>query len=54
MTMASRIELYYWPTIQGRGEFVRLLHALPVAVDAGDAPGGDSAGRDATAKKLED
>jgi glutathione S-transferase len=21
---ASRIELYYWPTIQGRGEFVRL------------------------------
>jgi glutathione S-transferase len=23
--MASRIELYYWPTIQGRGEFVRLL-----------------------------
>jgi glutathione S-transferase len=21
----SRIELYYWPTIQGRGEFVRLL-----------------------------
>jgi len=23
--MPSRIELYYWPTIQGRGEFVRLL-----------------------------
>jgi glutathione S-transferase len=22
---ATRIELYYWPTIQGRGEFVRLL-----------------------------
>src|SRR5207249_6120936 len=20
-----RVELYYWPTIQGRGEFVRLL-----------------------------
>lgn len=24
-TSTSRIELYYWPTIQGRGEFVRLL-----------------------------
>ena len=23
--MPSRIALYYWPTIQGRGEFVRLL-----------------------------
>lgn len=23
-TCATRIELYYWPTIQGRGEFVRL------------------------------
>src|SRR2546428_838966 len=23
--MSERIELYYWPTIQGRGEFVRLL-----------------------------
>jgi glutathione S-transferase len=22
---AARVELYYWPTIQGRGEFVRLL-----------------------------
>ena len=22
---ASRVELYYWPSIQGRGEFVRLL-----------------------------
>src|SRR4029453_6753683 len=24
-TRRSRVELYYWPTIQGRGEFVRLL-----------------------------
>ena len=25
MMASMRIELYYWPTIQGRGEFVRLL-----------------------------
>ena len=25
MKRGSRVELYYWPTIQGRGEFVRLL-----------------------------
>src|SRR4051794_6887883 len=24
-TRGERVELYYWPTIQGRGEFVRLL-----------------------------
>src|SRR5438477_9362601 len=24
-TRERRVELYYWPTIQGRGEFVRLL-----------------------------
>jgi glutathione S-transferase len=37
-----RIELYYWPTIQGRGEFVRLLleEAAAPYVDVARTPGG--------------
>jgi glutathione S-transferase len=35
-----RYELYYWPTIQGRGEFVRLAleEARADYVDAARAP----------------
>src|SRR5271167_841303 len=40
--MTMTLELYYWPTIQGRGEFVRL--ALEAAgepyVDVARGPGG--------------
>lgn len=38
----ARIELYYWPTIQGRGEFVRLLleDAGAAYVDVARTPGG--------------
>jgi glutathione S-transferase len=40
-----RIELYYWPTIQGRGEFVRLLleEAAADYVDVARQPGGMAA-----------
>jgi len=42
---ATRIELYYWPTIQGRGEFVRLLleEAGADYVDVARAKGGMAA-----------
>ncbi|MGZ5835488.1 MAG: glutathione S-transferase [Xanthobacteraceae bacterium] len=47
-------ELYYWPTIQGRGEFVRL--ALEEAgveyVDVGRLPEKDGGGRSGVAKFL--
>src|SRR5256712_2786997 len=41
----TRVELYYWPTIQGRGEFVRLLLEEAVAdyVDVARAKGGMAA-----------
>src|SRR5256712_9704295 len=40
-----RVELYYWPTIQGRGEFVRLLleEAGADYVDVARAKGGMAA-----------
>src|SRR2546422_11129282 len=40
-----RVELYYWPTIQGRGEFVRLLleEAGADYVDVARAKGGVAA-----------
>src|SRR5205814_5856322 len=40
-----RVELYYWPTIQGRGEFVRLLleEAGAEYVDVARAKGGMAA-----------
>lgn len=47
-------ELYYWPTIQGRGEFVRL--ALEEAgveyIDVGRLPEKDGGGRPGVAKLL--
>jgi glutathione S-transferase len=41
----ARLELYYWPTIQGRGELVRLLleEAGAEYVDVARAPGGVAA-----------
>src|SRR2546426_3554720 len=41
----TRVELYYWPTIQGRGEFVRLLLEEAVAdyVDVARTKGGMAA-----------
>ncbi|HEY6146541.1 MAG TPA: glutathione S-transferase [Thermoanaerobaculia bacterium] len=44
-TRARRVELYYWPTIQGRGEFVRLLleEAGADYVDVARAKGGMAA-----------
>ncbi|MBV8523008.1 MAG: glutathione S-transferase [Acetobacteraceae bacterium] len=42
---AVQYELYYWPTIQGRGEFVRLAleEAGPSYVDVARESGGESA-----------
>src|SRR5436853_7745635 len=44
-TSRMRVELYYWPTIQGRGEFVRLLleEAGADYVDVARARGGMAA-----------
>lgn len=41
--MAPTYELYYWPTIQGRGEFVRLAleEAGQAYVDVARGPGGE-------------
>lgn len=51
-----RYELYYWPSIQGRGEFVRL--ALEEAgadyVDVARGPGGDGEGVRALLQFLDD
>lgn len=49
-------ELYYWPTIQGRGEFVRLLLEDTGAdyVDVIRKPEGDGGGRDALLALLEE
>ena len=49
-------ELFYWPTIQGRGEFVRLVFeeaGLPY-VDVGRLPEREGGGRAAIVKLLED
>ena len=50
-----RYELYYWPTVQGRGEFVRL--ALEEAgadyVDVGRLPESEGGGRPGVARMLE-
>jgi glutathione S-transferase len=45
MMMTDRIELYYWPTIQGRGEFVRLAleEAGAAYVDVARTKGGMAA-----------
>ena len=49
-------ELHYWPTIQGRGEFVRL--ALEAAgaeyVDVAREPTGKGGGESALAQRLSD
>ena len=39
---SARYELYYWPTIQGRGEFIRLAleEAGAPYVDVARRPGG--------------
>jgi len=44
-TSRMRVELYYWPTIQGRGEFVRLLleEAGADYIDVARAKGGMAA-----------
>ena len=51
-----RYELYYWPHIQGRGEFIRL--ALEEAgadyVDVARKPESDGGGRAAVQRLLED
>lgn len=49
-------ELYYWPTIQGRGEFVRLLleDAGADYVDVIRRPDADGGGRDALLALLEE
>ncbi len=49
-------ELFYWPTIQGRGEFVRLVFeeaGLPY-VDVGRRPESEGGGRAAILRLLED
>ncbi len=52
----ERYELYYWPTIQGRGEFIRL--ALEEAgadyVDVGRLPDDEGGGEDTIESVLED
>ena len=49
-------QLHYWPTIQGRGEFVRLaLEAAGAAyVDVARAPPGQGGGEAALGKRLDD
>jgi glutathione S-transferase len=53
---ATTYELFYWPTIQGRGEFVRLVFeeaGLPY-VDVGRLPESQGGGRAAIVKLLEE
>ncbi|HEX2530118.1 MAG TPA: glutathione S-transferase [Burkholderiaceae bacterium] len=51
-----RYELYYWPSIQGRGEFVRLAleEAGAAYVDVARLPSGDNTGMPALMHFLED
>ena len=51
-----RYELYYWPTIQGRGEFVRLAleEAAADYVDVARMPARDGMGVSALMRLLED
>ena len=52
----ERYELYYWPDIQGRGEFVRLAFeeaGIPY-VDVGRLPEEQGGGEDAIVRLLED
>ena len=48
------IELYYWPTIQGRGEFVRLLleEASADYVDVARQKGGMASGKSRETSKT--
>ncbi|HKE18543.1 MAG TPA: glutathione S-transferase [Kofleriaceae bacterium] len=52
----ERYELYYWPTIQGRGEFVRLAfeEAGVPYVDVGRMPEDQGGGEDAVMRALEE
>jgi len=51
-----KYELYYWPHIQGRGEFIRLALEEGAAeyVDVGRLPESEGGGRPAIARLLED
>ncbi|MES2412683.1 MAG: glutathione S-transferase [Pseudomonadota bacterium] len=49
--MAARYELHYWPTIQGRGEFVRLALEAAGADYVDVARGSTSEGEDLTSEK---
>ena len=51
-----KYELYYWPHIQGRGEFIRLALEEGAAeyVDVGRLPESEGGGRPAVARMLED
>lgn len=51
-----RYELYYWPHIQGRGEYVRLALEEGEAdyVDVARLPESEGGGRSAVAKQLQD
>ena len=50
-----KYELYYWPHIPGRGEFIRLAleHAGAEYVDVGRLPEAEGGGRPGVAKMLE-
>lgn len=50
-----KYELYYWPHIQGRGEFIRLAleEAAADYVDVGRLPEGEGGGRPAVARMLD-
>jgi len=51
-----KYELFYWPHIQGRGEFIRLALEEGAAeyVDVGRQPESEGGGREAVARMLED
>src|ERR1044071_9680619 len=53
--MTSKYELHYWPTIQGRGEFVRLAleYAAIPYVDVARLPEDEGGGEDAVYKSLD-
>jgi len=56
VTSFAPFELFYWPTIPGRGEFVRLVFeesGLPY-VDVGRMPENQGGGRSAIVRMLED